>query len=128
MRSFLTVLLMIVFTAVHSLPAAAETAQAEQAAPVKMDVLILDMTAHEAEQLAAKTKSAHDLAQIMNCCGSDIADANTHASSKCASDCTTLLPAAPEVTLPRVLREHANAISTVKSAAPPVADHPPQTV
>ncbi|WP_420411809.1 hypothetical protein [Roseibium sp.] len=125
MRSFLTVLLMIVFTAVHGLPAAAETAQA---APVKMDALTLDMTAHGAGQLFAKTKSVHDLAQIMNCCGSDIADANTHTSSKCASDCVTLMPMAQKVTLPRVLREHADANTTVKSAAPPVADHPPQTV
>jgi hypothetical protein len=120
MRSFLTALLLIVFTAVHGLPAAAFSAPEAES----------DVMAMPLDNVQAAATIAPDSVQqkLKTCCGKKVSDATPHAGSKCSSDCATLLPASPGLFLPAGVRVHEDIVTIVKVAAPAVADHPPQAV
>ncbi|CTQ70448.1 hypothetical protein [Roseibium alexandrii] len=124
MRSFLTVLLLILFTAVHGVPAAAFNVSdwESQAGSFSVAAVLEDVNNVELPMQTA------DLNEVMACCGQEVSDAAPHAGSKCSSDCASVLPMPPGLVVPGSVRVHENAVKTLTMAAPAVADHPPQPV
>jgi hypothetical protein len=124
MRSFLTVLLLILFTAVRGVPAAAFNVSdwKGQVGSFSVAAVLEDMNNVD---LPAQTA---DLKEVMACCGQEVSDAAPHAGSKCSSDCASVLPLPPGLVVPGSVRVHENTGKTLTMAAPAVADHPPQSV
>ncbi|EEE45097.2 hypothetical protein [Roseibium alexandrii] len=124
MRSFLTVLLLILFTAVHGVPAAAFNVSDWESQAGSFSVAAVLEDVNNVEQPAQTA----DLKEVMACCGQEVSDAAPHAGSKCSSDCASVLPMPPGLVVPGSVRVHENAVKTLTMAAPAVADHPPQSV
>lgn len=128
MRSLLTVLLMIVFTAVHGLPAPAVSVPGGPAMTAEAHGMMQNMKQPLMENETIVSKAADRSVSTMNCCSSDLTDANPHSGPNCATDCATLLPVTPKLTLLKVARARTGSVATMNAVAPPVADQPPQIV